>query len=219
MPSNKILEPLAYQVGWVPFINTKIYLDSRPLIPRTETEHWVNEVIQEMRRASGSPQPTKVLDLCAGSGCIGVALLQELPESTVDFVEIDESHHKTIQKNIEENEIDPSRTRILGGDLFENVTHKYDIILSNPPYINRELVERVEKSVRAYEPERALYGGKGGTEVIERIITNAPTYLNPGGVLYIEHEPEQVETISRYPTYVCTIEDQYGVPRLSKLVL
>src|SRR3989338_975059 len=123
-------KPLAYVLGWIPFIYTKIYLDSKPLIPRTETEYWVDLVIKEIRN-SGIKNP-KILDLCAGSGCIGVAVLKEIPDALVDFTEIDASHHPTIKKNIRENGLVLSRANIFGGDLFEKVSDTYDFILSNP---------------------------------------------------------------------------------------
>lgn len=206
--------PEAYEIGWVPFVHTDIYLDSRPLIPRTETEYWTAEAIKEVA-SSGLMYP-KVLDLCAGSGCIGVAVLKDLPVAKVDFVEIEEKHHDTIKKNLIKNQINPDRARVFGGDLFENVRGTYDFILSNPPYINPELKERVGESVKMFEPEIALYGGKDGLEIIRRIIMEAPKHLASGGVLYIEHEPEQVSHLSSQPSYKATYPDQYGVDRYSR---
>jgi release factor glutamine methyltransferase len=206
-------EPLAFVIGWVPFLNTKIYLDSRPLIPRIETEYGVNEVLNGLE-----DRELRVLDLCAGSGCIGVAVLKRLPRARVDFVELEEKHHPTILKNIHENKLDESRTQILGGDLFERVTDKYDLILSNPPYIDKEL-KRVEESVKKYEPEEALYGGKEGLEVIKRILEGAAGHLNPGGVLYIEHEPEQAEFLAKNPLFKETFSDQLGRKRYSSFGL
>ncbi|MEK7135379.1 MAG: HemK family protein methyltransferase [Patescibacteria group bacterium] len=207
-------EPEAYRIGSIPFIHTEIYLDSHPLIPRTETEYWVDLAIKEIK-TSGIQNP-KVLDLCAGSGCIGVAVLKEIPEALVDFAEIDEAHHLTIQKNIVENQLDATHTRILGGDLFENITDQYDFILSNPPYIDPALKERVGESVKQYEPEKALYGGEKGLEIINRILAQLPSYLKPGGFLCLEHEPEQVEALSKHPLYLESEEDQFGVLRFSK---
>ncbi|MBI2086614.1 MAG: HemK family protein methyltransferase [Candidatus Zambryskibacteria bacterium] len=207
-------EPLAYTLGWIPFIHTEIYLDSRPLIPRTETEYWVNQAIQEVKK-SEIKEP-RILDLCAGSGCIGVAVLKEIPEAFVDFVEIEESHHKTIGKNIRENKLDSSRTRIFGGDLFEQVHDSYDFILSNPPYIDPELQHRVQKSVMLYEPRKALYGGKEGMEIIKEIISKAGAYLNDKGILFIEHEPEQVKNFSQHPMYLSSHKDQFGIIRFSQ---
>lgn len=207
-------EPEAYTLGSIPFIHTEIYLDSRPLIPRTETEYWVDLAIKEIKE-KGIREP-KILDLCAGSGCIGVAVLKEIPEALVDFAEIDGSHHSTIQKNIEENQLDATHTRIFGGDLFEKNKDQYDFILSNPPYIDPALKERVGESVRQYEPERALYGGVGGLEIISRILAQLPSHLKPGGTLYLEHEPEQVEALSKHPLYLNSEQDQFGTVRFSR---
>ena len=210
---SKTEAPEAYRIGWVPFINSKIYLDSRPLIPRTETEYWVNEVIHKIKQ-SGIKKP-KVLDLCAGSGCIGVAVAQEIPESQVVFVELDPKHHENIKKNLLENNIDPSRTKILGGDLFERVEGKYDFILSNPPYIDMSL-KRVAESVLEHEPSLALDGGQKGLEIIEKILEQLPRYLNAGGALFIEHEPEQKEELSKHKMYLNSYPDQYGEPRFTQ---
>ena len=208
--------PEAYRIGWVPFINTEIWLDSKPLIPRTETEYWVNEVIQTIRKSQIlNPKSIKVLDLCAGSGCIGVAMLKEIPEALVDFVEMNEKHHSTIRKNVEMNHLDATRTRIFGGNLFQNITDTYDFILSNPPYIDPRLGSRVQESVAFYEPKMALYGGKGGLALIDAILKKVSSHLKPEGTLYLEHEPEQVEHLSKHPLYKSTHEDQFGRKRFS----
>jgi release factor glutamine methyltransferase len=206
-------EPLAYVIGWIPFLHTKIYLDSKPLIPRPETEYWVSLAIKEIID-SGVTNP-KVLDLCAGSGCIGVGIAKAIPAANIHFAELIDDHHQTIRKNIRENDIDTSRTKQFGGDLFEHVTEKYDFILSNPPYINPELSDRVEEGVTAHEPDTALWGGAGGMEIIERIILEAPKYLSPGGLLYIEHEPEQARHIAELCQNALSYEDQFGVIRSS----
>lgn len=211
-------EPLAYIIGHTPFLNTTIHLDSHPLIPRPETEYWTEQVIKEI--ADQGKALVRMLDLCAGSGCIGVAVLKALPQSTVDFVEIDASHYPTIHKNIEENDIAISRTQIFGGNLFENITDSYDYILTNPPYIDAHL-NRTEESVTANEPALALWGGLNGMEVISKILETSPQHLTENGVLYIEHEPEQVEAIrehgKRYFHEVETFVDQFGVARFTRL--
>lgn len=208
-------EPVAYVIGWAPFINTRVWLDSKPLIPRTETEYWVSHAIEEIKN-SEITNP-KILDLCAGSGCIGVAILKEIPGAEVDFAEIDILHHETIRKNIKENGLYDSKTKIFGGDLFGNITETYDFILSNPPYVDPSLKERVGESVKTHEPEKALYGGVGGLEIIEKILSNAKNYLKPGGILYLEHEPEQAEALSKNSMFTETGKDQFGVLRFSKL--
>lgn len=204
-------EPLAYVIGWQPFCGTKIYLDSHPLIPRPETEYWVQLAIHQIKKKENP----KVLDLCAGSGCIGVAILKAIPSSTVDFVEIDESHHVIILKNIHENGIDEKRTRIFGGSLFENITEQYNAILTNPPYIDPNLSDRIGDSVRGQEPDLALFGGTGGMELIREILAKSGQFLKSDGVLYIEHEPEQVDEIKKLLPGIVVERDQFGVGRFS----
>lgn len=212
-------EPLAYIIGSIPFLGTTIYLDSHPLIPRPETEFWTEKIIAHITTHHPPYEGrtfVRVLDLCAGSGCIGVSILKAIPQAHVDFVEIDTAHHSTILKNIHENDIDESRTHILGGNLFENLTQKYDYILSNPPYID-PAIDRTDASVKMHEPHIALYGGNNGTELICKIIEESQNYLTENGVLVIEHEPEQVQILSdkaREVGFVAdTRLDQYGVPR------
>lgn len=210
--------PLAYIIGWTPFLGTKIWLDSAPLIPRPETEYWVEKAIAEISLTPEvRPRGVKVLDLCAGSGCVGVAVAKGVPNSIVHFAELVDDHHQTIRKNIRENNIDVERTKQIGGDLFEHVTEKYDFILTNPPYIDPELSNRVEQSVTLHEPLLALYGGEGGMEIIERIIAEASKHLNSGGVLYIEHEPEQEEAIKQLAPNAEIFEDQFGVKRFARI--
>ena len=210
-------EPLAYIIGSIPFLRTTILLDSHPLIPRPETEFWVERAIAEMNI---HPHQLRVLDLCAGSGCIGIAILKAIPTACVDFVEIDDVHHDTIRKNILLNTIDPKRTRIYGGSLFELVSDTYDFILTNPPYIDMTL-DRVEVSVSAHEPARALYGGEYGTEIITHIMHDMSAFLTPSGTLYIEHEPEQsayiYETASKLGYVSHTFPDQFGILRYTRM--
>ena len=212
-------EPLPYVIGWVNYFHAKIYLDSHPLIPRTETEFWMEKAIAEIRsRGSG---PVRVLDLCAGSGCIGLAVLVNVPNALVDLIEIDEAHHPTIQKNLGANGIGPERASVLGGDLFEGASGSYDFILSNPPYIDPAL-DRLEPSVRKYEPRKSLYGGVHGTELIFRILRDVRQFLVDDGVLYIEHEPEQAAAIravcAMYAFDAETMHDQYGKDRFTRFV-
>jgi release factor glutamine methyltransferase len=214
-------EPLAYLIGWSNFLGCKITLNSHPLIPRVETEFWVENAIAAIK-ATNHKAPI-VLDLCAGSGCIGVSVAKAIPNSQVDFSEIDQNHLPTILNNLKENEIAVSRSKIAHTNLFEAFAGtKYDFILSNPPYINAEL-NRTDDSVVKHEPYISLFGGKDGMEIITKIIESAPQYLNPGGQLWIEHEPEQSAKIKELGNYnsfsTTTHKDQYGVERYSVLVL
>lgn len=212
-------EPLAYLIGHVPFLDTTIGLDSHPLIPRPETEFWTEKAIAAIKEKSS---PVKILDLCSGSGCIGVAVAKAVPNSTVHFSEIEASHVETIKKNLKTNDIPENRTLVAHTSLFDSLPYQYDFILSNPPYID-ETLNRVDRSVINFEPHLALFGGEDGMEVIEKIISSAIDHLNSGGQLWLEHEPEQTEVITelaeKYLYTISTHRDQYGTERYSKLVI
>lgn len=211
-------EPLGYLIGFVPFLDCQIWLDSRPLIPRPETEFWVERALTEIEKIA----VPAVLDLCAGSGCIGVAVAKAIPTSNVDFAEIDTAHISTILKNLTVNEIEPMRYTIHHANLFSTINRTYDFILSNPPYIDPAL-NRAEASVKEHEPYIALYGGDAGLEVIKDIIVQAPKYLNTSGQLWLEHEPEQslaIQTLGiEHGFSITTHKDQYNIERYSILVL
>jgi release factor glutamine methyltransferase len=220
-------EPLAYVIGSVPFLECQIWLDSRPLIPRPETEFWVDLVIKEIQKLSlFSEQSLKILDLCAGSGCVGVAIAKAVPTSQIDFIELDSSHLPTIQKNCQANGVSEDRVRVLSGDLFKTsggeIISQYDFILSNPPYISEKL-NRAEESVLKHEPHLALFSGIDGLDLIREIIIESPKYLRPKGQLWLEHEPEQaaeVVTLGEENGFrVTNYEDQYQRQRFSRLVL
>jgi len=219
-------EPLAYLIGHIPFLDATIFLDSRPFIPRPETECWVTRAIEEMRAYTSKKrgESLSVLDLCAGSGCIGVSVLKAVPDARIDFAEINARHHGTILKNLLANDIDPARARIFSGDLFAEIAKvetRYDFILANPPYIDPNRINRVQKSVIAHEPSQALFGGADGMEYISRILKEAPRYLAQSNVLYIEHEPEHTARIhtlaqSLYASRE-TYADQWQINRYTRL--
>ena len=169
-------------------------------------------------------RPLQILDLCAGSGAIGVAVAKALPDAKITFAELDPIHLSTITKNISENTViyDSGNYHVIESDLFEKLdkNQKYDFILTNPPYIDKE-ANTVDASVTAHEPHVALFGGAAGMEIIARIILEAPTSLTATGQLWIEHEPAQVDAITALAEKsgftIVTHPDQYGTPRFSVL--
>lgn len=221
-------EPLAYLIGHAPFLGTTIHLDSRPLIPRPETEAWVAEAISVIKHQSANtiglegPNIVRTLDLCAGSGCIGIAVAAAIDTVHITFSEIDERHISTIIKNCQINNIAPERYEAHHTSLFNGINGTFDYILSNPPYIDATL-NRVDPSVQEFEPHLALFGGAGGLDIINNIISAAATHLTPGGQLWIEHEPEQVPAITAIALSlgysITTHKDQYQTDRYSVLVL
>ena len=213
----KTAEPEEYEIGWKPFLDTEVFLDSRPLIPRNETEHWVEKAIAEIP----SEKPLKCLDLFAGSGAIGIAVLKHRPLTHVDFGEINPAHFPTIGKSLLKNGIAESRTRFIETDVWSNITDTYDYIFANPPYLSKNRLERIQPSVLAHEPHTALFAEEDGFALIRKTIEDARKHLSEGGVLWIEHEPEHVEailTLSKEKGFRAqTYQDQYKVSRFSSL--
>ncbi|MDP2651591.1 MAG: HemK/PrmC family methyltransferase [bacterium] len=212
-------KPLAYIIGDQPFLGLRIYLDSKPLIPRTETEWWTEQLLQKVR----TPGVLTFCDLCAGSGAIGCAALARLPNAQVYFGEIDPAHKATILKNIRENNLglpagrQVSRSHVCIGDLFEPFGDmKFDVIAANPPYIptDREL----PASVKDYEPALALYAGTDGLDLIRRIAHELPKHLNPGGIAWIEcdsaHAAAACALFSAQGFSAKICNDQYDAPRI-----
>lgn len=206
-------EPLAYVIGWIPFLGLRIYLDSHPLIPRPETEWWTEKLITHLKDTFGDA-PFSLLDLCSGSGAIGLSILNEFPNARVTFGEIDKDHGALIKKNIDANSLDASRALVCASDLFSGLPEgPYDVIATNPPYIpeNREL----DLSVREFEPARALFSGADGLTLIERIAKEAPRHLKSGGELWLECDSEHAdEARGLFGEHAQLHNDQYGRPRL-----
>lgn len=210
-------EPVAYLIGFQPFLGLKIYLDSHPLIPRPETEWWTEQLLTYVgpRRSY-----IKFLDLCAGSGAIGCAALARLPQARVYFGEIDPAHEATISKNIYENNLDTSRTDIRIGDLFEPFENmQFDIIAANPPYIPAS--RSLPVSVTDYEPSQALYAGDDGLDIIRRIAMELPKHLAPGGIAWIEvdsaHAAAACALFTDQGLQASIQNDQYGEPRIIRV--
>lgn len=209
-------EPLAYVIGWVDFLGSRLDLYARPLIPRPETEFWTTHAIAAIKNRLTPQAAPRILDLCAGSGCIGIALLKHLPHARVDFVEKNGDLLSEIEKNIRGNDIDTARARVTGGDLFENARGPYDVIVANPPYIDLNKGD-VTLSVIEYEPHEALFAPKRGLGVIEKIFSDAKKVLAPNGVLFVEFGAGQEKDVALLATThgfsVSIHPDQSGRPR------
>jgi release factor glutamine methyltransferase len=205
-------EPLAYVIGWQPFLGLKIYLASRPLIPRPETECWTEQLLDKI-----CTDDIKFFDLCAGSGAIGCAALARLPHAQVYFGEIDPTHEATILKNIRKNKLGESRAHIGIGDLFEPFGDmKFDIIASNPPYVPSD--RPLPASVADHEPALALFSGKEGLDITRRIASELSKHLAKNGVAWIECDGPHAETARELFAargFLAEIRtDQYNEPRI-----
>lgn len=207
--------PVAYLIGNIPFLGCAIDLSSKPLIPRPETEFWVDIFIKQvqqessrrfnLREDSSEVQPPDmelgagfgpaILDIFAGSGCIGVAAAKQLPQSRVDFAELHPQHIQQIQKNLSINQVVGN---VFESDMFANVPPKqYDYILANPPYIADDRQDTVQDSVQENEDHTALYAPDDGLYFIKKLIKQAPNYLAPKGEVWIEFDPWQKELLEQ----------------------
>ncbi len=191
MDSNKL--PDDYKRGFKDFLNCKIDLSHRPLIPREETEDWVKKAIEEIKNCS--KKEIKCLDIFSGSGCIGIAVLKNIPECVCDFAEIEDIFLEQIKINLKLNSIDLERVKIIKSDIFSNISSKYDFILANPPYVAEERISELGEDVKQYEPSIALMGGKLGMDFIKMFLQELSNYLDKDGIAYMEIDPQQEKII------------------------
>jgi release factor glutamine methyltransferase len=188
-------EPADYLIGYVEFLSCKVDLSMRPFIPRPETEFWVEQVINFLK--GSKKENLRCLDLFAGSGCIGIALLKHLKKCFVDFGEKEKKFLKQIRINLEINKIPSKRYRLIQTDVFSKVKDKYDFIFANPPYVALERKHLLQKSVADYEPSIALFAGKQGLRYIKILIEQSKNYLKEKGKIFIEVDPFQKKEIEK----------------------
>lgn len=187
-------EPLNYVIGWLPFLNCKIDLSFRPLIPRPETEYWLEKATAAI---SAIGRRVKIADVFSGSGCIGIAVLKNIRNSQVDFFELDKKLIKQIKLNLKLNNISASRYRVFQGDAIKKLKNQYDFILANPPYIATKRKSKVQASVLKYEPRQALFAGADGLFYIKKILQLAKLRLQPNGQLWLEFDSFQKKPIEK----------------------
>lgn len=174
--------PVAYLVGRKEFFSLEFEVSPAVLIPRPETEFVVMECLS---RAKGKSR-ARVLDIGTGSGAIAISVAKKLPDAQVTAIDIREEALAVAGRNAARHGVE--RIRFLHGDLFAPIPagETFDFILSNPPYIATEDIPTLPVGVRDYEPHTALDGGPGGYGVLERLLDEAPRYLQPGGALIVE---------------------------------
>ena len=188
-------EPVDYVIGFVEFLGCKIDLSLRPLIPRPETECWVEKMITEMK--SEKLENPKCLDIFSGSGCVGISILKHIPTSSFDFVDLEEQSLNQIKLNCKQNNIDPERYNIIKSDMFSSIADKYDYIFANPPYIAKNKKNEIQKSVLNYEPHTALFGGDDGLLYIKKFLTQVSAHLNKNGKIYMEFGSDQKDSVAK----------------------
>lgn len=172
-------EPVQYIVGNVDFYGYKINVNKNVLIPRFETEELVFKTINLIKKNLN--ENIKVLDIGTGSGCISIALKKEIPGLDITAVDISEDALVVAKNNALENNCE---INFIKSDLFNNIDDKYDLIISNPPYISYD--EQIMDIVKKNEPHLALYAKNNGLYFYEEIIKNSSNYLNDKNIIAFE---------------------------------
>jgi len=186
----------------VEFVGCKIDLSKHPLIPRAETEHWIEKAIDDILDdlRIKKRKNLRCLDMFAGSGCIGIALLKQVPYIAVDFAEKESRFIEQIKINLELNNsrTEERKNRIIQSDVFSGIADfKYDYIFANPPYIPESRKKEIQQSVLEWEPREAIFGGENGLFFIDKFLKDASEHLNKKGKLYMEFDSEQKEEVDK----------------------
>lgn len=221
-------EPLQYIIGEEEFRGLIFKVTRDVLIPRPETELLVEEAVKiiERQRAKGKGQKTNVIDLCTGSGCIAVSIAKEIDNCKVYATDISEKALAVAKENAKGHRVE-DRITFLQGSFLEplkdkGLEGKIDIMLSNPPYVSKKDMEKLQPEIKEYEPPLALYGGEDGLDSYRTIIPDAISYLKDGGCLIFEIGYGQAEGVKelfgKNLAYVKIeiIKDLSGIERVVK---
>lgn len=179
--------PLQLVIGQSDFLNVVILENKDTLTPRPETEFLADYIINHENKK------LSVLDLCCGSGCIGIALNKN-GFSDVVLLDVSSKALKCAKKNAKLN---GAKVNFVKSNMFDNVSQKFDLIVSNPPYIASGDINSLQVEVKKYDPRLALDGGVDGYDFYKIIATNCANYLNENGILYLEIGLNQENYISK----------------------
>ncbi|HOE22372.1 MAG TPA: peptide chain release factor N(5)-glutamine methyltransferase [Smithellaceae bacterium] len=212
-------EPVAYMTGRKAFWSFALEVNPAVLIPRPDTEVIVEEALAVLRQESW--RRPRILDIGTGSGAIALALACEVPGASITATDISEAALQTAQKNAAALNVEP--IVFLKGDLFEPVEGRFDLIVSNPPYIGADEYQSLPPGVKNFEPEEALRAGQTGLEFYEKLIYQAHGYLAENGWLLLEigaRQKQEVRAIYEahqdFYERIDVREDYAGLPRVIK---
>jgi len=191
--------PVAYIIGKKEFYSRNFFVNEHTLIPRPDTEILVSKTLEYLRQNANQKQEFSILDLCTGTGCIGITIAAEAEKQyklRLTLADIDEKALKIAKKN--SHFIQKTPLFFKKSDLFTNlINEKYDIITANPPYLTQSWIDDLEEDVKL-EPKLALYGhSKDGLGLINKLLDNANNHLNSGSAVFIECDFRQVQLVKQ----------------------
>ena len=180
-------EPVQYITGRAAFRSLDLAVDRRVLVPRPETEWLVEAVLEYIAKASPAARPPRVLDLGTGSGCIALAIAHEHPRAEVVATDTTEGALDVARANADSLGLSQRVTFVRGDWLGALASdERFDVIVSNPPYIAAHEAGALPRDVREWEPHAALFGGRDGLADLREIVDQAPRHLRAGGLLALE---------------------------------
>lgn len=184
--------PLAHIISQAEFMGRVFKVNPNVLIPRPETEELINESIKQFK----NNLPNSILDLCTGSGCIAISLAFLYEKAQITASDISGLALETALTNARNLQVN-QKINFIKSNLFENISGKFDFIISNPPYIATNDIKTLSPEVR-FEPHLALDGGIDGLDIIKKIAEDAPNYLNQNGLLALEIGCEQAPKVVKF---------------------
>lgn len=184
--------PLQYLLGYAHFMDAIFFVNPDVLIPRSDTEvlvEFANHLIEDTQNTAG----WKVLDLCCGSGCIGISLKLYHRQLHLTLADLSQEALEVAKRNLDMHQVEAS---IVCSDLLQDIGERMHMIICNPPYIESRIMDTLMPEVRDYEPRLALDGGEDGLDFYRRIVSSAPDHLETGGWLLFEIGHNQADAVS-----------------------
>ena len=211
--------PLSHLVGFDYFYDRKFKVTKDVLSPRMETEELIYKVLEYIKKSK--KDSFRILDLCTGSGIIAITLKKEIVEKYTEIVASDISE-KALSIAIENANNNNTNITFIKSDLFDNISGKFDLIISNPPYISYKNKITIKDNVLKYDPHLALFAEEDGIYFYRKIIENAVHYLSKDGVIFFEigyDQKEKILELGKNNNFITTVyKDINDRDRIAKLI-